>query len=124
MRTWQLDAKRVIGLLCFSALPVKVLGGDILKTSGFSTCLTSSTVTVSKLDVRYDRSISTVTFDVSGSSSKEQNVTASLTVTAYGKQIYQKDFDPCAEATKVQQLCPGKYSLTRTACCLTVNLHT
>jgi len=109
MRTYQRNAQRVIGLLFFSALPARVLGGDILKTSGFTTCLASSTVTVDKLDVQYDRSVNTVTFDVSGSSSKEQNVTASLTVTAYGKQVYQKDFDPCAEDTKVQQLCPGKY---------------
>lgn len=109
MRSSKRNAKRVVGLLFFSALPVRVLGGDVLKTSGFTTCLASSTITVDKLDVQYDRSVNTVTFDVSGSSSKEQNVTASLTVTAYGKQIYQKDFDPCAEDTKVQQLCPGRY---------------
>ena len=109
MRACQRDAKRVIGLLFFSALPARVLGGDILKTSGFTTCLASSIVTVDKLDIQYDRSINNITFDVAGSSSKQQNVTASLTVTAYGKQVYQKDFDPCAEDTNVQQLCPGKY---------------
>lgn len=112
MRTCQRDAKRLIGLLFFSALPARVLGGDILRTSGFTTCLASSAITVDKLDVQYDRSVNAVTFDVSGSSSKQQNVTASLTVTAYGKQVYQKDFDPCAEDTKVQQLCPGEYTYT------------
>ena len=109
MRTRQLDAMQIIAFLFFSVLPVGVLGADVLKTSGFTTCLASSAITVNKLDVQYDRTVNTVTFDVAGSSSKEQNVTASLTVTAYGKQVYQKDFDPCAENTKVPQLCPGGY---------------
>ncbi|KAI9878722.1 MAG: hypothetical protein M1830_010682 [Pleopsidium flavum] len=106
MRTLQFHAKSIVGLLALSALPARVLGGDILKTSGFTTCLDKSAITVDKLNVQYDRAGNTVTFDVSGSSAKEQNVTASLIVTAYGKQVYQKNFDPCAEDTKVQQLCP------------------
>ncbi len=108
MRTLRFHAKNIVGYLALSALPTTVLGADILKTSGFTTCLDKSTITVDKLDVQYDRSGNTVTFDVAGSSAKEQNVTASLIVTAYGKQVYQKDFDPCAEDTKVQQLCPGR----------------
>ncbi|EDN07108.1 conserved hypothetical protein [Histoplasma mississippiense (nom. inval.)] len=40
-----------------------------------------------------------------GSSSKIQNVTAVLLVEAYGQKITQS-FNPCDEATKVDQLCP------------------
>ena len=109
MRTCQIHARHLVGLLFLSALPAGVFGGDILKTSGFTTCLDKSDITVDKLNVQYDRSVNRVVFDVSGSSSKEQKVTASLTVTAYGKQVYRKDFDPCAQDTKVDQLCPGEY---------------
>ena len=85
-----------------------VLGSDILKTNGFTACINNPLITVNKLDIQYDRSTAAVTFNVEGSSSQIQNVTASLTVTAYGKQVYQKAFDPCDNATNVEQLCPGK----------------
>lgn len=63
------------------------------------------------MDVQYNRNDRTVIFDVSGKSAKSQNVTASLTVTAFGREVYRKDFDPCDDATKVDQLCPGKQGL-------------
>lgn len=85
-----------------------VLANDILKTQGFTTCLDNSTITVTNLDIQYDRSAGAITFDVGGASSRRQEVMASLTVTAYGKEVYKKDFNPCANDTKVKQLCPGK----------------
>lgn len=36
---------------------------------------------------------------------------AILNVTAYGKQVYTKTFNPCAADTLVQQLCPGTFQL-------------
>lgn len=81
-------------------------GNDILKTSGFTTCMDNADVTVQRLNIQYDRQNKQVTFDVAGTSEKEQKVTASLSVSAYGKQVYQKDFNPCDNATLVQQLCP------------------
>ena len=88
-------------------LPAGVFGADLLQTSGFATCLANSDVTVQKANVQYDRVSGVVTFDVSGTSTKQHNVTASLTISAYGKEVYQKDFDPCAAETRVQQLCPS-----------------
>ena len=58
------------------------------------------------MNIQYNRQTKQVTFDVAGTSEKEQKVTASLVVTAYGKQVYQKDFNPCDKDTLVQQLCP------------------
>ena len=83
-------------------------GDDILSTSGFTNCLgaSHSQIVVQNLDIQFDRRTSQVTFDVSGSSTEEQNVTASLSVSAYGNVLYSKDFDPCDAATKVTQLCP------------------
>lgn len=98
----------IIRTLIFGALPVGVFGTDVLKTTGFTTCLDNSTITVTNLNVAYDRAAGVVTFDVAGTSSKQQNVTAALTVTAYGKQVYEKTFNPCDTDTKVDQLCPGK----------------
>lgn len=107
MRLQQYGLGRLSQLLVLGALPVRVLGADVLKTSGFTSCLDSSAIQVTNLDIEYDRAKGDVTFDVAGNSAKIQNVTASLTVTAYGKEVYKKDFDPCDPETKVDQLCPG-----------------
>jgi hypothetical protein len=90
------------------ALLSGALGSDILSTNGFSDCSNNSTITVNNLNLQFDRSTNLLTFDVSGTSSKSQAVTATLTVSAYGVQVYQKSFDPCDAATKVDQLCPCK----------------
>ncbi|CAD6580323.1 MAG: hypothetical protein ASARMPREDX12_009518 [Alectoria sarmentosa] len=83
-----------------------VSANDVLKTAGFTTCMADSDITVTALDIQYDRTTQQITFDVAGSSSKVENVTAALYVTAYGKQVYQKSFNPCDEGSKVDQLCP------------------
>ena len=71
--------------------------------------MANSDITVTALDIQYDRTTQQITFDVAGSSSKVENVTAALYVTAYGKQVYQKSFNPCDEGSKVDQLCPGEF---------------
>ncbi|KAG8532608.1 uncharacterized protein KY384_002485 [Bacidia gigantensis] len=83
-----------------------VLATDILKTSGFETCTDNGTITVQKLDISFNRATRQVEFDVAGKSMEEQKVTATLSVSAYGKEVYKKDFNPCDSATKVEQLCP------------------
>lgn len=87
---------------------VPALAADTLSTSGFNLCMTDSDIKVQNLDVTYTRSTNEVVFDVAGTNSKKQNVTASLTVTAYGNQIYSKDFDPCGSEIHVERLCPGE----------------
>ena len=99
-------------IIILGTLPAIVLANDILKTQGFTTCLDNSTITVTNLDIEYDRSAGAITFDVGGASSRTQEVMASLTVTAYGKEVYKKDFNPCANDTKVTQLCPGKFKFS------------
>lgn len=54
--------------------------------------------------MKYDRSTNLVTFDLAGSSQRQQEVTAILTVTAYGKEVYRNEFDPCQK--NLTQLCP------------------
>lgn len=96
--------------ILLAAGPLTVLAGDVLKTNGFSSCLSGpSDITVNKLNIEFDRSIKKVTFDVSGTNAKEQKVMATLTVNAYGKEIYSKTFNPCEGEYKVDQLCPGSY---------------
>lgn len=90
---------------------------DVLQTTGFSMCNSSSTIEVQKLNITYDRTTEQVIFDVAGTSNKIQNVTATLTVTAYGEKVYQNSFDPCSPSTKVSQLCPvpsGTYTASGT----------
>jgi hypothetical protein len=97
----------ILSLLALGALPARVFGDQILKTSGFSACLQNSNITVNNVDIEYDKDSQTVTFNVAGKSSQMVNVTAVLTVNAYGNQIYTNTFNPCDSATYVEQLCPG-----------------
>lgn len=92
-----------------AAFASRVLGVNVLQTDGFSSCSTSATVTVQKVDINYDNDNQTVSFDVAGTSTEVQNVTAVLNVTAYGQNVYSNSFDPCDSKTFVQQLCPGKH---------------
>ncbi|PGH00794.1 hypothetical protein GX51_05571 [Blastomyces parvus] len=100
-RPWSITAL----FLAWGLLLDHVNGIDILKNNGFTTCLDSSDIKVEKLSLQFDRSTNTMTFDVAGSSTKTQNVTAELVVEAYGQKI-TKSFNPCDAGTKVDQLCP------------------
>lgn len=94
--------------LVLGFLPAQIFAGDTLSTNGISSCLSGSDIQVDKVDVTYTRSTKEVSFDLAGTNAKEQNVTASLTVYAYGNKIYTKEFDPCGSEHHVDKLCPGK----------------
>lgn len=89
-----------------------VLGEDILVTTGFNNCddNNNSDIKVERVDIRYNNADKTVSFNVAGTSTREQNVTAKLSVTAFGQNVYQNEFNPCDATTFVQQLCPGMYT--------------
>jgi hypothetical protein len=94
--------------LLLASAPLGVLAGDVLKTNGYSSCSNStSDLKVNRLNIEFDRSTKKIKFDVSGTNEVEQKVTATLIVNAYGKEVYRNAFDPCADGTKVAQLCPG-----------------
>lgn len=84
------------------------MAADTLSTSGFTNCDDDSSIQVNKVDIEYDKTSQTVTFDVSGVSTEEQKVMATLNVTAYGINVYSNTFNPCDNSTYVEQLCPGK----------------
>ncbi|KAL3419336.1 transient receptor potential domain containing protein [Phlyctema vagabunda] len=92
--------------LLLGSLAGGALADQILSTSGFSVCLTDSAITVQKVNIQYNNDNKTVNFDVAGTSSKAQNVTATLDVTAYGVSVYSNSFNPCDADTFVEQLCP------------------
>ncbi|KAJ5590078.1 hypothetical protein N7450_004050 [Penicillium hetheringtonii] len=85
---------------------VPALATDTLSTDGFNLCMTDSAIKVQNLDVSYTRSTNKVVFDVAGTNAKKQNVSATLTVTAYGNELYSKTFDPCGDEIHVDKLCP------------------
>ncbi|OJJ43310.1 hypothetical protein ASPZODRAFT_1200374 [Penicilliopsis zonata CBS 506.65] len=104
-------------LLGLSTLSAQVLASDTISTDGISTCMTDASVSVQELDVTYTRSTRELVFDVAGTSSEVQNVTATLSVTAYGVQVYSKTFDPCDSANYIAKLCPvpsGSFSANGT----------
>ncbi|KAK6437214.1 hypothetical protein LTR95_006588 [Oleoguttula sp. CCFEE 5521] len=85
-------------------LPATVFAANTLTSNGYSECLSNATIKATALDVTYDRDTRVVKFNVAGSSTIEQNVTANLVVTAYGRQVYQRSFDPCEQ--NITQMCP------------------
>lgn len=68
--------------------------------------MNNPTVKVTKLNVSYNRNTRQLDFDLAGVSEEVQNVTANMIVTAYGKTVYTKEFNPCD--TGMAELCPGK----------------
>lgn len=108
MRSQSLFPRWLVGIPLLAALTMLVSANDILTTTGFTTCMANSDITVTALQIQYDRTTQQITFDVAGTSSKVENVSAALYVTAYGKQVYQKTFNPCDQGSKVDQLCPGE----------------
>ncbi|KAL9080989.1 MAG: hypothetical protein Q9157_000399 [Trypethelium eluteriae] len=107
MRTASRSSNILSSLFFLSALPSVVLGdSQILSTAGFTNCLNNGSINVTQMNVVYNHATNAIDFDVAGTSASEQKVNATLTFTAYGKQVYSKDFDPCDPSTLVQQLCP------------------
>lgn len=105
-----LSSRWLVGILLLAAVTRFVSANDVLTTTGFTTCMADSDITVTALNIQYDRTTQQITFDVAGTSSKVENVTAALYVTAYGKQVYQKSFNPCDDNSKVDELCPSESS--------------
>lgn len=92
--------------LLATTLAAGVLADSVLTTSGFTNCNTTAEIKVNKADITYDQDQQQVTFDLSGTSTKVQNVSATLKVTAYGQDVYSNSFNPCETGTYVEQLCP------------------
>ncbi|PYH68764.1 transient receptor potential ion channel family protein [Aspergillus vadensis CBS 113365] len=104
-------------LTALGLLATRALAADTLSTNGLTTCMSDSAIQVDKLSVTYTRSTREIVFDVSGTNGVEQNVTAILTIYAYGNQLYSETFDPCSSKYYVEQLCPvaaGSFSATGT----------
>ena len=89
-----------------ATLVTGVLGDSILRTSGVTDCGSDPGIRIEKLDISYDNDKQVVTFDVSGTSEKEQNVSAILEVNAYGRKVYENSINPCSSDTPIPQLCP------------------
>lgn len=95
-----------LALLASTAVLPSVYADSILKTNGFSDCGGDGSIKVNKVDISFNKGSNEITFDLQGDSEKEQEVTATLVVEAYGVQVFEQEFDPCSDATKVEQLCP------------------
>jgi hypothetical protein len=83
-----------------------VMGDQTLTTTGFTDCGSLPSITIQQLSIIYDNDAKTITFDIQGTSTGSQNVTASLDVTAYGVSAFTNTFNPCDPTTMVAELCP------------------
>lgn len=96
-------------LLVVPSLFLTVAAKDTLKISQFSVCDSDAEINLQKVNIEYDNGSRKIIFDVAGTSTKSQNVSAILKVEAYGKDVYTKEFNPCDSANFVAGLCPGKH---------------
>lgn len=103
--------RRFLPIYLLGALPVSVLTADVLSTSGYSLCSSNTEIQVQTLDASYNKNTKKITFDVAGSSASQQNVTLELVVSAYGKQVYTREFSPCDEG--MTEMCPSKSGFTQ-----------
>ncbi|KAK7752088.1 hypothetical protein SLS62_006054 [Diatrype stigma] len=92
--------------ICAAALLPRALGDQTLVTTSFTNCESDDTIQLDTVDITYNNDAKTITFNLAGSSDHEQNITASLTVTAYGNTVYSKSFNPCESDNYVEELCP------------------
>ncbi|EFE38653.1 hypothetical protein TRV_06702 [Trichophyton verrucosum HKI 0517] len=81
------------------------LAGDVLRNNGFNSCLRNSDIEIQELDFILNRATKTVTYNFVGMNVKTQNVTATITILAYG-QTFTQNLDPCSSDTFIDQLCP------------------
>ncbi len=108
-------ARRLAALLLVAGVR-GVLADSILQTGGFSNCGPNASIKVQRVNIEYNNDNKTVIFDVAGSSTKQQNVTAVLNVTAYGNQVYSNTFDRVARR-RLSSSCV-RVSITRQPCSL------
>ncbi|KAH0491247.1 hypothetical protein TgHK011_002685 [Trichoderma gracile] len=93
--------------LCIGAmLMTGVMGDQVLTTTGFLDCGSMPSITINQLSMTYDNDAQIITFDIEGTSTSSENVTATLDVTAYGISAFTNTFNPCDPQTLVEQLCP------------------
>lgn len=97
--------------ICAAALLPRALGDQTLVTTSFINCESDDTIKLDTVDITYNNDVKSVTFNLAGSSDKEQNITASLVVTAYGNTVYSNHFNPCEAKNYVEELCPGNFIL-------------
>ncbi|KAG5205287.1 DUF907 domain-containing protein [Trichophyton interdigitale] len=81
------------------------LAGDVLRNNGFKSCLRNSDIEIQQLDFILNRATKTVTYNFVGMNARTQNVTATVTIVAYG-QTFTQNLDPCSSDTFIDQLCP------------------
>ncbi|KAK9366057.1 hypothetical protein V1509DRAFT_649053 [Lipomyces kononenkoae] len=75
-------------------------------TSTFYTCDNiNATIIASNFSVSYSQQTKNITFDIAGTSEEQQNVTATIFVSAYGKNLFNYTFDPCDY--NIGPLCPA-----------------
>lgn len=106
MVPWLNSRWNLLKVIAVACLVRTAAGQSLLETNGFTTCVDDSTITVDKVDIKYNNDNKTVVFDIAGSSAKDQNVTAELEVMAYGNSLFNQKFNPCDPGTFVERLCP------------------
>jgi ML-like domain len=99
-------ALQILGLLVHG-----ITGRPVLRNNGLSSCAEDSSYSIyfQKLDFEYYGDDKTFRIDIEGSSDKTQNITAVLSIAAYGNDRYSEELDPCDSLTFIQQLCPGMF---------------
>jgi hypothetical protein len=90
-----------------------IVGRPVLNNHGLRTCTEGSAYSINfqKLDFEYHGDDKSFDIDIQGSSDTAQNVTAVLSVAAYGNDRYSEELNPCDPSTFIPQFCPGVFRI-------------
>ena len=96
---------RLLQLLPLLLLPLTASADDrAIGSKSLATCMTNSSISASTFDVLYTPVNNSFRFNIAGVSTISGNVTAQITVEAYGYQILSQVFSPCD--LQIAGMCP------------------
>lgn len=91
---------------CLFAYAVTAVDNAFIHSTSLLTCMENSQFTASRFDVKFFRSNSSLTFDISAISNIDSNVTVKANLIAYGLNVMNQEIDLCSLKQKLPALCP------------------
>ncbi|KAK9474076.1 uncharacterized protein V1510DRAFT_374352 [Dipodascopsis tothii] len=95
---------RLLSTAAVALMAGAAAASNVISTGTYYSCSDSDYLDVSEFYLSYDKTSQNVTFNIAGTTTESLNVTATLEVTAYGKQVFSYSFDPCDYG--ISELCP------------------
>jgi ML-like domain len=93
-------------LLLALSLPQHAHAKRIIQSTSLNPCMENSKFTASLFNVTFTPEDSILHINIDGVSSLEGNVTATISVIAYGYDVLERELDPCTMGDGFRGMCP------------------